>query len=206
MYAMGRTVWKKWKRRYFVLVQVSQYTFAICSYKEKKADPSAMMQLDGYTVDYIEPAGAMFFHMNLEGGKFFFNTVREGDSVLFATEDEGDANNWVMAFYRATGQAHKPAPPVSTGKSLPSGNQGDTDRARKHGMEEFIAADPVTADHHSLFSDLQKWSLDWRLKDPFASLVRKNQIINLGQSIITSLLNSEITIFRDGLLQDKYLS
>jgi len=73
-------------------------------------------------------------------------------------------------------------------------------------MEEFIAADPVTADHHSLFSDLQKWSLDWRLKDPFASLVRKNQIINLGQSIITSLLNSEITIFRDGLLQDKYLS
>ena len=57
MYAMGRTVWKKWKRRYFVLVQVSQYTFAICSYKEKKADPSAMMQLDGYTVDYIEPAG-----------------------------------------------------------------------------------------------------------------------------------------------------
>ena len=49
----------------------------------------------------------------------------------------------------------------------------DTDRARKHGMEEFIAADPVTADHHSLFSDLQKWSLDWRLKDPFASLVRK---------------------------------
>lgn len=49
-------MWKKWKKRYYVLVQVSQYTFAMCSYKEKKSEPSEMMQLDGYTVDYIEPA------------------------------------------------------------------------------------------------------------------------------------------------------
>ena len=36
---------------------------------------------------------------------------------MFATEDEGDAASWVMAFYRATGQAHKPAPPVNAGKN-----------------------------------------------------------------------------------------
>ena len=55
--------------------------------------------------------------LDLEGGKHFFNTVKEGDSVLFATEDEQEAHNWVMAFYRATGQAHKPTPPVTTGKN-----------------------------------------------------------------------------------------
>jgi hypothetical protein len=38
-------------------------------------------------------------------------------------------------------------------------------------MEEYIAADPITMDHHDLFQELQRLSLDWRLQDPFASLV-----------------------------------
>ena len=35
-------------------VQVSQYTFAMCSYRERKADPTEIQQLDGFTVDYCE--------------------------------------------------------------------------------------------------------------------------------------------------------
>ena len=38
-----------------IILQVSQYTFAMCSYREKKPDPTEMMQLDGFTVDYCEP-------------------------------------------------------------------------------------------------------------------------------------------------------
>ena len=83
-----------------------------------------------------------------------------------------------MAFYRATGQAHRPAPPVSGGQSvkMSGGASGDSDR--KHGMEEFIAADPITFDHSVLFKKLQSFSLEWRLQDPFSSLVSKKQYHN----------------------------
>jgi ca2+-dependent activator protein for secretion 2 isoform A, putative len=111
LYGQGKGVWKKWKKRYYVLVQVSQYTFAMCSYREKKSEPTEFLQLDGFTVDYVEPL------TELEGGKFFFNAVKEGDSVIFACDDENECHLWVMALYRATGQAHKPTPLIQTTKN-----------------------------------------------------------------------------------------
>lgn len=47
----------------------------------------------------------------------------------------------------------------------------DTDRAKKHGMEEYISADPCKFDHASLFKLLQTLTLDYRLNDPYCSLV-----------------------------------
>lgn len=53
------------------------------------------------------------FLTDLEGGRYFFNAVREGDSILFASDDENECHLWVMAMYRATGQSHKPTPPLT---------------------------------------------------------------------------------------------
>ena len=58
----------------------------------------------------------MYF-LDLDGGRAFFHGVREGDSILFASDDENECHLWVMAMYRATGQSHKPTPPVIQGKN-----------------------------------------------------------------------------------------
>uniref|UniRef100_A0A672NAS6 Calcium-dependent secretion activator 1 n=1 Tax=Sinocyclocheilus grahami TaxID=75366 RepID=A0A672NAS6_SINGR len=167
-------LWKRWKKRFFVLVQVSQYTFAMCSYREKKAEPVELLQLDGYTVDYTDP------QPGLDGGRTFFNAVKEGDTVIFASDDEQDRILWVQAMYRATGQSHKPIPPTQVQKLNAKGgtapqldapiSQFYADRAQKHGMDEFISANPCNFDHSSLFEMVQRLTLDHRLNDSYSCL------------------------------------
>lgn len=162
------------KKDFFVLVQVSQYTFAMCSYREKKAEPQELLQLDGYTVDYTDP------QPGLEGGRAFFNAVKEGDTVIFASDDEQDRILWVQAMYRATGQSHKPVPPTQVQKLNAKGgnvpqldapiSQFYADRAQKHGMDEFISSNPCNFDHASLFEMVQRLTLDHRLNDSYSCL------------------------------------
>ena len=48
----------------------------------------------------------------------------------------------------------------------------DADRAQKHGMDEFISANPCNFDHASLFELVQRLTLDHRLNDSYSCLVR----------------------------------
>jgi hypothetical protein len=312
LYGVGKSTWRKFRRRYHILIQVSQYTFVMCDFREKKSKPNEMLQLDGYTVDYIEPPTDLIMehcseitsneHAHHHGGqhhhqqhhssgsggtfglagrlakpflksqqsppssggggggggtasllssvfadepqdsggpadsqpsaiqtaaalsdelhnKFYFNVVKEGDSVVFACDDEQECFGWVMALYRATGQAHKPTPlrdqyssssaysthyidaafaynasasgreqtklvgaagPACSTAHLLNGGPSQTatkssvdvanQRARKHGMDEFISADPCKFQHNQLFKHLQDETLRYRLNDQFLSL------------------------------------
>ena len=62
----------------------------------------------------------------------------------------------------------------------------DTDKARKHGLDEFVQANPSKFDHHDLFSALQRLTLVYRLNDNFACLVRLWKIYFAFQFFIAS--------------------
>ncbi|CAL8260052.1 unnamed protein product [Merluccius merluccius] len=180
LHALGQRVWKRWKRRYFVLVQVSQYTFAMCSYREKKAEPQELMQLDGYTVDYCEPQSG------LQGGKVFFSAVREGELVTFASDEEQDRALWVQALYRATGQSykptppshnsrganHKPASPITLEMRFHGGRVANVgvDPSQRQCVEDLVSAAPCDWDHAALFTTLQRLTLRHRMEDSYSCL------------------------------------
>jgi uncharacterized protein YqjF (DUF2071 family) len=64
----------------------------------------------------------------MHDAKYFFKAVREGDVVTFATNEENERHSWVQALYRATGQSHKPTPPITATTKSSQGTAGSTQK------------------------------------------------------------------------------
>ena len=66
----------------------------------------------------------------------------------------------------------------------------DADRARKHGLDEFVLANPCNFSHSDLFKVLQTLTLDYRLGDAYTCLVLY-QIQNVPfMSVFTRLVSA----------------
>ena len=158
-----------------ILVQVSQYTFALCQFVEKKVEPAEFMALTGYVVDYCSPVDLG------PGGKFYFNLTKDNDTLVLSADEQREQHQWVQALSRATGQPNPPRPPTPTGVlDSPDGSSSTLSTSNKAAgpinanlvkqYEEMVQVAPNKFDQPLLLAKLQSMTLDNRLNDEFASL------------------------------------
>lgn len=89
--------------------------------------------------------------------------------------------------------------------------RADADRAQKHGMDEFISANPCNFDHASLFELVQRLTLDHRLNDSYSCLVSKLyhancSLVNQEASQVRYTRRPSLSHYRAGLVLARYLS
>lgn len=52
----GDVIFRQWQRRFFTLMQLSQYKFVLCCYNPRDTQPKDYLVLEeGYTVNYFTP-------------------------------------------------------------------------------------------------------------------------------------------------------
>lgn len=150
----GNLMFKKWKKRFLVLLQLSsQYKFLLCAYKPMETTPNKQVLLDGYTVEYLSREDG-------EANKEFdaessFQLVSEKGTIRICCKDRSERDAWVQWMTRATGQENK---------LDPSGESQELDKYAA--IKDIVSIDVTELDHNKLFAKLFGMILNYQLKEP----------------------------------------
>lgn len=165
----GDYILQQWKRRFFTLMQLSQYKFILCTYQPKDTHPRDNILLEGFTIDYVESAGVLEeagFDADHQGSLFML--VSEAGRIYFGCRDDLERESWVQWIVRATGQSYQPT--ITKGgsaeeeKKATGASSGSYDLDR-YGLSEVVNIDPATIDANKMFTKLFQKTLKYRLSE-----------------------------------------
>eukprot|EP01135_Chromosphaera_perkinsii_P004208 Nk52_evm27s271 gene=Nk52_evmTU27s271 len=114
--------WKRWKKRYFVLLNTNEGkpdSWALFEFKTKDSGPHKAIGLKGHVVDFctVTEADAAIAELNevIPEGEvpdaYAFKLMAPGESetpMIFISDHEDERQRWVHATHRSTGQTMKP--------------------------------------------------------------------------------------------------
>ncbi|XP_065179663.1 calcium-dependent secretion activator-like [Sycon ciliatum] len=172
LYCIGKDPWKKWKKHYFVLVQMTTYAFALCTFRDKQQTPAEVMTMTGCTVDYCGEDARR--GVGEEGyTEFQFQLLISDNAVIFCSSSRNQMEQWVYHLARATGQAQRPQAPQGGGAKPAAKPQARTTTSALRELEldeQALTRDITWYDHGHLYATLLGKTLDQRLKDPASSM------------------------------------
>jgi hypothetical protein len=149
LYCQGTTMFHTWKRRFFAIVQFSEYRFLLCHFKPKNSHPKQFLVLEGFVADVAGTKVPLGEQAVPKDGEFQFALVKEDARFQFGTDKDKDQTEWVKALYRATGQTHQPSMRATGDNGRDRHNSADN-----HRLVDLAATKVVDIDHNKFYREL----------------------------------------------------
>ncbi|XP_063725046.1 calcium-dependent secretion activator 1-like isoform X2 [Symsagittifera roscoffensis] len=172
---------KTWKRRYVILLEASRANFVLSCYKDNSGQPTDVLPLDGFTVDYLSyedeamddvveyPKIKDLPEGTLSSQLFYFSAKRGKLKVELGALTSDGRDLWLDKLSSATRQTFKPEPPMDLDNSANDEAIINMEEIEMYSRLSYLSpSDEV--DTHRLFTILLEILLDHKIKDPYRSM------------------------------------